>query len=185
MKVGGVVGSSSGSRITISAGVAISTTETENLWVLHAGREAESLDPSEYLGSESMGSLLAELRDIADFVLIDTPPLLISSDVVALAPLTDGVLLVVDPHLAQRSTLEQAQHELKLIDIPVLGVVVNKHDPSQFRGYGSGYGYYGYGYGHRPGSGTVPPRTLRAIPANPEDGPDPLDDREAGDLSLP
>ncbi|MGI8520804.1 MAG: Wzz/FepE/Etk N-terminal domain-containing protein, partial [Actinomycetota bacterium] len=53
--------------------IALSTTDIENLWVLHAGREAESLDPSEYLGSESMSGLLAELRETTDFVLIDTP----------------------------------------------------------------------------------------------------------------
>jgi capsular exopolysaccharide synthesis family protein len=164
--------------------IAITTTDTENLWVVHAGREAESLDPSEYLGSESMSGLLKQLRDFADFVLIDTPPLLPTSDVVALAPLTDGVLLVVDPHLARRSTLEQARHELELIDVPVLGVVVNKHDPSQFRGYGFGYAYYGDD--HHQGSDIAPSRRLRAIPADSEDGALlPSDERDTGDLSQP
>lgn len=164
--------------------IAISTTDTENLWVLHAGRETESVDPSEYLGSESMKGLLSELRGTADFVLIDTPPLLSTSDVVAVAPLADAILMIVDPHSARRSTLEHARHELDLIDIPVLGVVVNKHDPSRFRGYGFGYAYYGYGHPGR--SEPAPPRTLRAIPADSEAQPTlPLDDREPDDLSLP
>ena len=83
--------------------IAVSTTGTENLWVLHVGRETKLLDPSEYLGSESMIRLLAELRKTADFVLIDTPPLLSTSDVVAVAPLADAILMIVDPHLARRS----------------------------------------------------------------------------------
>jgi capsular exopolysaccharide synthesis family protein len=164
--------------------IAITTTDTENLWVVHAGRESVSVDPAEYLGSESMSGLLKQLRDFADFVLIDTPPLLTTSDVVALAPLTDGVLLVVDPHLARRSTLEQARHELELIDVPVLGVVVNKHDPSQFRGYGFGYAYYGDD--HQPGTSTAPSRRLRAIPADSEQGAVlPPDERDTGDLTKP
>ena len=140
--------------------IAVSTTGTKNLWVLHAGRET------------------------ADFVLIDTPPLLSTSDVVAVAPLADAILMVVDPHLARRSTLEQARHELDLIDVPVLGVVVNKHDPSRFRGYGFGYAYYGYGHPGR--SEIAPSRTLRAIPDDSEAEPTlPLDDREPDDLFLP
>lgn len=157
--------------------IAISTTGTENLWVLHAGRESDSLDPSEYLGSGSMRGLLKELRKTADFVLIDTPPLLSTSDVVAVAPLADAILMIVDPHLARRSSLEQARHELDLIDVPLLGVVVNKHDPSKFRGYGFGYAYYGYGPPPQPA------RALRAISADSEQGAIlPLDERDTGDL---
>jgi capsular exopolysaccharide synthesis family protein len=164
--------------------IAVSTTGTENLWVLHAGLETESLDPSEYLGSESMRRLLAEVRETADLILIDTPPLLSTSDVVAVAPLADAILMIVDPHLARRSTLEQARHELDLIDVAVLGLVVNKFDPSRFRGYGFGYGYYGYGHPGR--SEFAPSRTLRAIPDDSEAEPTlPLDDREPDDLSLP
>lgn len=164
--------------------IAISTTGTENLWVLHAGPESESLDPSEYLGSEAMRGLLEELRKTADFVLIDTPPLLSTPDVVAVAPLADAILMIVDPHLARRSSLEQARHELDLIDVVVLGVVVNKHDPSRFRGYG--FGYADYGYVRAASYETAPSRALRAIPGDSEIGPPPPpDDREPGDLSLP
>jgi polysaccharide biosynthesis transport protein len=162
--------------------IAVSTTGTENLWVLHIGRETKLLDPSEYLGSESMIRLLAELRKTADFVLIDTPPLLSTSDVVAVAPLADAILMIVDPHLARRSTLEQARHELDRLEVPVLGVVVNKHDPSKFRGYGFGYEIYG-DYQQR-GSSTAPSRRLRAIPADPEHGAVvSSDERDTGDLS--
>jgi capsular exopolysaccharide synthesis family protein len=164
--------------------IAITTTDTEDLWVVHTGPEAEPLNPSEFLGSESMSRLLAQVRDFADFVLIDTPPLLTASDVVSLAPLTDGVLFVVDPHLARRSTLEQARHELELIDVPVLGVVVNKHDPSQFRGHGFGYAYYGDG--SRQGSVVVPSTTLRAIHVDSPDEDSPSRaDRGTGDLLHP
>jgi capsular exopolysaccharide synthesis family protein len=121
----------------------LSTTGTENLWVLHAGARGDLSAPTELLGSQSMFDLLAELYNFADLVLIDTPPLLATSDVVALSPLVDGVLFVVDPSLSQRSTLERARHELEFLEEPVFGVVVNRHDPRRFRAYGSGYSYYG------------------------------------------
>jgi capsular exopolysaccharide synthesis family protein len=145
----------------------LSTTIAENLWILHAGQRSEMLDPSEALGSETMRGVLRDLRDFADFVLIDTPPILTSSDVVALAPLSDGVLFVVDPRLAKRSSVEQARQELQLIDVPMLGVVVNKHDPRHFRAYGFGYQYYTED--GQAGSGARIARTLRAIPTDSED----------------
>jgi capsular exopolysaccharide synthesis family protein len=113
----------------------------DNLRILHAGGRSDPPGPSRPLGSPKMSALLAELRDVADIVLIDTPPLLQSSDVTSIAALTDGVLFVVDPYLARRSVVEQARRELQLIGVPVLGVVVNKHESRRFRAYGSGHIY--------------------------------------------
>jgi tyrosine-protein kinase len=120
--------------------------EVQDLWVLHAGNVVSSLSPLELLGSESMSQLMAELRNFADFVLIDTTPLLVSRDVSAMAALTDGVLFVVNPNLAQRPTIQQALHELQLVGPSIIGVVVNKYNPrrfSAFPGYGYQYSYNG------------------------------------------
>jgi capsular exopolysaccharide synthesis family protein len=164
--------------------IVISTTGTENLWVLYAGRETESLDPTVYLGSEPMRHLLAELGDTMDFVLVDTPPLLASSDVIAVAPLADAVVLVVDPHLARRSSVVHARRELDLLEVPLLGVIVNKHEPSLFRGYGFGYAYHVEDQGQ--GSLAVAPPTLRAITAEPDEDAQPSSPaRETGDASHP
>jgi capsular exopolysaccharide synthesis family protein len=163
-----------------------SPTDVKNLRVLHAGRAIGSVDPSELLGSESMSRLLSTLCDFSDFVLIDTPPLLTTPDVVSLAPLTDGVLLVVDPHLAQQAAVDQARHELQLSEISVLGVVVNKHDSSQFRAYAAGgYSYYGdgrpsSGEDHKQGAEAEPERALRAIPAESQTGVASPREKDAG-----
>jgi capsular exopolysaccharide synthesis family protein len=133
-----------------------------NLRILHAGGRSDPSSLSQPLGSPAMGDLLAELRDFADIVLIDTPPLLRSSDVASIAPLTDGVLFVVDPYLARRLVVEQARRELQLIGVPVLGVVVNKHESRRFREYGSGRTYPDND--GRPSD--TPSTTLRAIPGD-------------------
>ena len=119
---------------------ALSFTSTENLWVLHAGF-ARVQSPLELLATDAMAEVIADLRDFADFVLFDTPPILSASDVSALAPLTDGVLIVVDPGRVERGPIEHARQEIQLTGAPVIGVVVNKYDPRRFRRYGSAYAY--------------------------------------------
>src|SRR5262249_27375398 len=51
-------------------------------------------NPSELLASRRMRSRLAELRELADVVILDSPPVLAVSDPVVLAGLVDGTLLV-------------------------------------------------------------------------------------------
>jgi succinoglycan biosynthesis transport protein ExoP len=118
----------------------------------------------ELLSSEAMTNVISELRDFADFILIDTPPLLVSRDVSAMAGLSDGILFVVDPQLAHRATIQQSLHEVQLAGTPIVGVVVNKYEPRRFRAYGAGYRYQ-YSYdGRKQGSDHVlreaPPGSL-------------------------
>ncbi|HYH51678.1 MAG TPA: P-loop NTPase [Acidimicrobiia bacterium] len=73
---------------------------------------------------EHAGDLLHAVRGLADFVLVDTPPLLVANDAVDLARHADGVLLVTR---AGGTTIEAAQHSaemLKRLDLPVVGVVL-------------------------------------------------------------
>jgi len=150
--------------------------EVKNLWVLHAGRSLGSIDPSEVLGSDKMRRALDDLRGFADFVLIDTPPLLSTPDVLALAPMIDGVLLVVDAHLAQQSAVEQARHELEGVDVPILGLVVNNHDPAQLRAFGTGYGSYFERTAASDGASTPPLPALGSPPGGDTASPDPVAD---------
>ena len=128
-------------RHRVKALEALSFTSTENLWFLHAGFDAGVHSPLELLATDAMTEVIADLRDFADFVLIDTPPILSVSDVTAIAPLTDGVLIVVDPRRVERGLIEQARQEIQLTGAPVIGVVVNRYDPRRFRRYGSAYVY--------------------------------------------
>jgi succinoglycan biosynthesis transport protein ExoP len=117
-----------------------SRTKIENLWVLHAGRTVAP-DELDLLGSSGMSDLLTRLTAFADFVLIDTPPLLAASDAAALAKMADGVLFVIDPRRVQKQHVEQARLELQLVGAHVIGVVVNNYNPRRFRPYSSRYRY--------------------------------------------
>lgn len=89
-----------------------------------------NVDPSaassELLRSACMNELLGSLRAEVPrrIVILDTPPILMSDDVLAMAPLVDCTLLVISEGTTNRSSLEQAKEVLE--DMNLLGVVVNR-----------------------------------------------------------
>jgi capsular exopolysaccharide synthesis family protein len=73
---------------------------------------------------EYAGDLVRAARGLADFVLVDSPPLLVANDAAELARHADGVLLVAR---AGRSLIEAAERSIELLqrlEIPVVGVVL-------------------------------------------------------------
>ncbi len=105
-------------------------------------------NPAELLTSLRFKELIDELREQFDFVLIDTPPLLVVTDPCVVAPRVDGVLLTIRVAKNGRPVAERAKDVLNSLGANVLGVVVN--GINLFTGsYGYGYGYnYGYQYGN-------------------------------------
>lgn len=80
----------------------------------------------EALTLPKMKALLEEMkhRYSSRIVVVDLPPLLNRADVLALAPMLDAMLLVVE---AGRTTENQIEKSLSLLhDIPILGTVLNK-----------------------------------------------------------
>ena len=71
----------------------IQKTELENLYVLTAGSTPPN--PAEILSSEKMKNLIEDLKNIYDYIFIDTPPLGLVTDAGALSSFIDGVVLVV------------------------------------------------------------------------------------------
>ena len=93
-----------------------------------------------------MGPLLAAARDMADVVLIDSPPLLAASDVFDILPMVDTVLLVVRSGRLTDAAGARAAEVLARFHVPVIGAVLIAAPASRGDGYGYGYGK-GYGYG--------------------------------------
>ena len=81
-------------------------------------------NPSELLGSEAMRSLLAELSDRFDHVLIDAPPLLPVTDSVLLSRLARGAVLVTASGRVTSSQLEAATRSVETAGGTVLGTVL-------------------------------------------------------------
>lgn len=110
--------------------------------------------PAELLQSEQMGEVLSGLRDVADYVVLDTAPILLVADALALAPLVDGVLLVADSERTSRGAVAHAREQLDQAGAMVFGAVLNNFDPAKARAYRYA-GYYPYQYRYlRYGYGT-------------------------------
>lgn len=104
-------------------------------------------NPAEILASDAMAQLLDELRSFAEFVLLDTPPVLAVSDALILAPRSDGVLILVDAGKTSRSAVAHTREQLEQVGAVILGGVLNNLDASRAKGYPSYMrDYYGYGY---------------------------------------
>jgi non-specific protein-tyrosine kinase len=93
-------------------------------------------NPSELLASEHMKSMLSELREQYDVVLIDTPPLLPVTDAAAVAPATDGAILVCRFKRTTTAQVGAATGALAAVTAPLLAtiftMVPDKH-PAKYR----------------------------------------------------
>lgn len=94
-------------------------------------------DPGEFVGRESIAELLGQLRLRADFVLVDTPPLLNVGDAITLSTAVDGMLLVVRPNVARRDELHELRRVLANARAESLGFVLTGSRPREMSGYGS------------------------------------------------
>jgi non-specific protein-tyrosine kinase len=119
----------------------IQTWGQPGLSVLPSGRIPPN--PSELLGSRGMRSVLAQLTEEYDMVVIDAPPLLPVTDAAALGAICDGALLVVRHGKTRREQVLRAGELLSSINARLVGTVLNfvpaKH--GSYYGYGYGYGY--------------------------------------------
>jgi capsular exopolysaccharide synthesis family protein len=103
----------------------------ENLYLLDVGPDWPSA--SELLGSPRMAKLLLDLETFADVVLIDVPGVLNSADALAVAPLADATMLVVDADKATMSDISSARYLLEQVGAHVIGAVLNNVDGARFR----------------------------------------------------
>lgn len=110
----------------------------EKFKVISSGRYIEN--PSDLLASEKMDQILAKLEDMADYIIIDSPPLVVA-DALFLAAKVDGILLVVRPgHIRKKVALGMLE-QFKRSGVRVLGVVFNRIPLTGFDAYG-GVNYY-------------------------------------------
>jgi non-specific protein-tyrosine kinase len=95
-----------------------------NLTILPAGSIRP--DPAAALSSTTMRKLLFDLRQLHDFIVIDSAPALPYSDVRILSPLADGIVLVARSGITTREGMARTREMLAEIQgAPILNVVLN------------------------------------------------------------
>lgn len=110
--------------------------DIERLQVITAGQLPPN--PSELLGSVAMQGMIRALAEYADYVILDTPPILAVSDPAVVAQRADGVLLVAQVGVTKKDEARKARAQLDKVGVRVLGVAVLGVDPLG----AAGYGYY-------------------------------------------
>jgi capsular exopolysaccharide synthesis family protein len=104
-------------------------------------------NPTELLGSEKMGQILARLSEENDIVILDSAPF-IFADPIVMAAKVDGVLLVVEPGNTKIDSAQAMLEQLQRAGARVVGVVLNPITRKQAHYYYGRYRYYSYYYTH-------------------------------------
>ena len=119
-------------------------TGIHNLWLMPSG----PLSPSaaEMIGSQRIIELIERLKEWADVVVFDSPPVLSVIDSTILGHICDAMLLVVLAGKTRSGMLRRAHEQLAQSGGRVLGVVLNGISSPHESAYNL---YYGYGQDKR------------------------------------
>ncbi|MFH2059625.1 MAG: polysaccharide biosynthesis tyrosine autokinase [Pseudomonadota bacterium] len=109
----------------------------ENLDIITAGPVPPN--PSELLSSKKLISLIQDVSRQYDMVIIDTPPLASVTDPIILSKHVDSFIIVTWAGKTTHEMLGKGIKQLKEVDAPLTGVVLNRFNAKK-----SGY-YYNYG----------------------------------------
>src|ERR1700691_5490700 len=121
-----------------------------NLFIMPAGTPPPN--PAELLASANMRDLLAELRELYDHIVIDTPPTLSVTDAVVLSPRADATILVIRSGQTTKQALRRSRDILMQVNAHVAGVLLNAVDRTSpdYYYYYEYQGKYGHYYQEEP-----------------------------------
>jgi tyrosine-protein kinase Etk/Wzc len=126
---------------------AIRETSFPNLFVLGPGFDGRTLAGK--LASRVAVEFLEKAEEAFEHVIIDTPPVLLMSDAKLLAPVVDGVIVIVGSEVSMLGMVRRSLRDLQQIGANVVGVVLNRarHMPGGYmrKNFAN---YYNYGSEH-------------------------------------
>jgi succinoglycan biosynthesis transport protein ExoP len=106
----------------------IKNTSINHLQILTSGEPLP--DPSGQLGSERIEEIIRGLKEIAEIVIFDTPPVLVFADAIALSRRIDGILVVIRAGKSTRSAVNQTLLDLQNANANLLGSIFNQSPKS-------------------------------------------------------
>ena len=121
--------------------------DEEAYQVVAAGRNPPN--PVELLSSPKMARMLERLRGSYDYIILDLPPVGEVSDALAVAKLTDGMLMVVRQNYCNRVAVNSLIRQFEFVGARILGIVYNctgedgaGYGKKYYNRYGSKYNKY-------------------------------------------
>jgi capsular exopolysaccharide synthesis family protein len=113
-----------------------------NLFVIGCGKLPD--DPVDLLMSHKIQSLLEQLKERFDYVILDTSPIGSVADAFHLAPYADASIYLVRYNFTERMQISVLDDICKNNKLKNLMIVFNDAKKQNIRSYGYGNGGYGY-----------------------------------------
>lgn len=110
-------------------------TNVNGLYMILAGPVPPN--PTELLSSDELERNLNALKDIFDYIIIDSAPLGMVVDAAILGEKSDAAILVVKSKKVKHKLAQKVKAQLNAIGVPILGAVLTNVDRKE-----AGYGKY-------------------------------------------
>ena len=105
---------------------------------------------ADLFSTERFSQLIAELRENYDYILIDTPPVLVVPDARVIAGNIDANIYIVEWNKTTRAQVDQGLKMLSSVSVNSAGLILNQVNTQKVKTYGYanqyGYGLYGSKY---------------------------------------
>jgi capsular exopolysaccharide synthesis family protein len=98
--------------------------QPSNVWLLSCGSVPGA--SVSLLSSAKMATLVGELRQEFDLVLIDAPPIGAYADTLRIGQLGDGLVLVLEANVTRREVAARVAERMRETNMNILGAVLNK-----------------------------------------------------------
>lgn len=98
-------------------------------------------NPGEFVSSKALAAIIDRLRERADMLLLDVPPLVPVGDAIPLSSLVDAILVVSRVNFVHRGALAELRRLLDIAPARKLGFVLTGRDPVKIYGAGT-HNYY-------------------------------------------
>ncbi|MGI6466543.1 MAG: GumC family protein [Sphaerochaetaceae bacterium] len=100
--------------------------------------------PSAIFSSPNYIELLEELKEVYDYIFIDTPPLVFASELMTIASHVGGMVVNMRAGISTKGSVRELLDNLDLAEVNLIGVVFNGVIETRMGGYYSGGRYYNY-----------------------------------------
>ena len=109
------------------------------------------MNAADFFSSEKFKACLATARDTYDFIIVDTPPILVVPDARVVGHLVDSIVYSVKWNSTSQHQVVEGLRQLSSVGLRISGLVLAQIDPRGMKryGYSGRYGAYsGYGRGY-------------------------------------